>query len=471
MDGVQYDLAVVGAGPGGYVAAIRGAQLGLRVALVEAEHPGGVCLNWGCIPTKALLTGAELVDSLRSNGPAFGIHSDVVTLDYGRAVDHSRRVAGRLSKGVESLLRKNRIDWVAGFAKLTSGTSLDVSGAGSIGARSILLATGSREWVPPGVEVDGQRVLTSKEALASRTIPARLLVIGAGAVGVEFAYVYAMYGAQVTILEMADQMLPGADPDVALALESEFARKGIKVLTGARFENIDASGSEVRVEYQCEGRGSEEEARGASIAVDQVLVAIGRRPNSADLGLDPLGIETDARGFVVTDAWHTTQLQTVLAIGDVAGGPLLAHKASEQGIAAVEHLAGIERPPLDLSRVPACIYAQPQVASVGLTEAAARAEWGDRVRVGKFPFAASGKAVAAGHAAGFAKLIVDGEMGEILGAHVIGAGATELIAEVSLAMQLEATTRELIHTIHAHPTLSEAIWESALAAEGRSLNS
>lgn len=465
VDGAQYDLAVVGAGPGGYVAAIRAAQLGLRVAVVEAEKPGGVCLNWGCIPTKALLTGAELVESLRGHGATFGINADAVTLDYGRAIDHSRRVVRRLSKGVESLLRKNRIDWVPGYARLTSGTSLDVSGAVSIGARNILLATGSRERVPPGVEVDGKRVLTSKQALASRSIPARLLVIGAGAVGVEFAYLYAMYGAQVTILEMADQLLPGADPDIAAALESEFARKGIKVLTGARFENIDSNGSDVRVEYECEGQRSE------AIEVDQVLVAIGRRPNSAGLGLDTLGIEIDPRGFVVTDAWHRTRLPTVSAIGDVAGGPLLAHKASEQGIAAVEHLAGIERLPLDLSRVPSCIYSQPQVASVGLTEAAARSERGDRIRIGKFPFVASGKAVAADHTAGFVKLIVDSEMGEILGAHVIGAGATELIAELSLAMQLEATTAELIHTIHAHPTMSEAIWESALAAEGRSLNS
>jgi dihydrolipoamide dehydrogenase len=339
-----------------------------------------------------------------------------------------------------------------------------------------LLATGSHEWVPPDVDVDGERVLTSKQALASQTIPDKLLVIGAGAVGVEFAYVYAMYGSKVTILEMADQMLPGADPDIASALESEFVRKGINVVTGARFEEFDSSGEEVRVEYERRVGSSESQAGWddtlrASIAVDQVLLAIGRRPNSSHLGLEELGIGVDPQGFIVTDAWHRTRLRTVLAIGDVAGGPLLAHKASEQGIAAVEHLAGMERPPLDLSAIPACVYAQPQVASVGLTEAAARAQWGDRILVGRFPFAASGKAVAAAHTAGFAKLIVDGETDEILGAHVIGSSATELIAEISLAMQLEATTAELIHTIHAHPTLSEAIWESALAAHGRSVNS
>lgn len=469
MDGARYDLAVVGAGPGGYVAAIRAAQLGLRVAVIEAESPGGVCLNWGCIPTKALLTGAEMVEALRSHGAAFGINADAVTLDYARAVDHSRSVAARLAKGVEGLFRKHRIDWVRGRARLTSGTSLVVDGSNPIDARHILLATGSHEWVPPGVEIDGRRVLTSKQALASTAIPARLLVIGGGAVGIEFAYVYAMYGSRVTILEMADQLLPGADRDIAVALQSEFARKGIEVAVSTRFTRIDSTGGEVRVETTAAGESDGGDRD--SVLVDQVLLAIGRRPNSDGLGLDATGIEVDSHGFIATDSWHRTTLATVSAIGDVAGGPMLAHKASEQGIAVVEHLAGIERPPLDLSRLPACVYAQPQVASVGITEAAARAELGDRVRVGKFPFAASGKAAAAHHTGGFVKLVVDSKWGEILGAHIIGAGATELIAEVSLAMTLEATTAEVTRTIHAHPTLSESIWESALAAEGRSLNS
>jgi dihydrolipoamide dehydrogenase len=465
--GHECDLAVVGAGPGGYVAAIRAAQLGLSVAIVEADRPGGVCLNWGCIPTKALLTGAELVESLRGHGAAFGICADAMTLDYGRAVDSSRQVAARLGNGVEALLRKHRVVTVRGRARLAGPNTLQIEGSDGverIAARHIVLATGSSEWLPPGVTADGARVMTSTHALGSRELPRRLLVVGAGAVGIEFAYVYAMYGARVSVLEMADQVLPGADAEVAGALERELVRKGIEITTGARFEKIDTSGSELRVGYRCGEQDGE-------LDVDRVLVAIGRRPNSADLGLEAAGIEVDARGFVAVDDWGRTSQPSVFAIGDLAGAPLLAHKASEQGIAVVEHIAGIVRPAPDPARIPSCVYAQPQVASIGLTEAAARERFGDRVRVGRFPFAASGKAVASGHTAGFAKLVIDAEYGEILGAHLVGAGATELIAEVSLAMTLEATADEVIHTVHAHPTLSEAIWESALAAEGRSIHS
>jgi dihydrolipoamide dehydrogenase len=461
----HFDLAVVGAGPGGYVAAIRGAQLGLHVAVIESERPGGVCLNWGCIPTKSLLTGAELVESLRQRGAAFGINTGGITLDYGRAIDHSRRVADRLCQGVQALLKKNRIELVRGRAKLSGENSLEVSGpdARSIEATQILLATGSREWVPPDVAVDGKRILTSREALESRDVPGRLLIIGAGAVGIEFAYVYATYGARVTVLEMADQVLPGADAEVSRTLEKEYRRKGIEMLLGCRFEKIDTAPGGVRVAYSRDDRSEE-------IAVDQVLVAVGRRPATDALGLDHAGVALDENGFVSVDDRLRTSVPTISAIGDVAGGPLLAHKASEQGVAAVESIAGLDRPPLDPLRIPACIYAQPQVAWIGLSEAQAREQYGDAVRIGKFPFSAVGKAVAADHTSGFVKLVVGAEYGEILGAHVIGAGATELIAELSLAMQLEATTAEIAQTVHAHPTLSEAIWEAALSAEGRSLN-
>jgi len=461
----HFDLAVVGAGPGGYVAAIRGAQLGLRVAVIESERPGGVCLNWGCIPTKSLLTGAELVESLRQRGAAFGINTNGITLDYGRAIDHSRRVADRLCQGVQALLKKNRIELVRGRAQLSGENSLEVSGpdARRIEATQILLATGSREWVPPDVAVDGKRVLTSREALESRDVPGRLLIIGAGAVGIEFAYVYATYGARVTVLEMADQVLPGADAEVSRTLEKEYRRKGIEMLLGCRFEKIDTGSDGVRVAYSRDDRSEE-------IAVDQVLVAVGRRPATDALGLDRAGVALDENGFVSVDDRLRTSVPTISAIGDVAGGPLLAHKASEQGVAAVESIAGLDRPPLDPLRIPACIYAQPQVAWIGLSEAQAREQYGDAVRIGKFPFSAVGKAVAADHTSGFVKLVVGAEYGEILGAHVIGAGATELIAELSLAMQLEATTAEIAQTVHAHPTLSEAIWEAALSAEGRSLN-
>ena len=461
----RFDLIVVGAGPGGYVGAIRAAQLGQKVAIVEEDTPGGVCLNWGCIPSKALLTGAELIEMLRTHGSTFGVHAGELQLDYGKAIDHSRKVADRLCKGVQSLLKKNAITLVRGRGRLAGATTVEVTGAdeGALEAPHIVLATGSTEWTPPGIEVDGERVLTSRQALESKLVPEKLVVIGAGAVGVEFAYVYANYGSQVTIIEMADQMLPGADPDVAQALEREFRRKKIAVRTGTRFEELKVEGSGVRVRVRA---GEKED----ELRADQVLVAIGRRPLSADLGLEQAGIETNDKGFVSVDARLVTSVPSVRAIGDLAGAPLLAHKASEEGVAAAEWIAGRERPAVDHGKIPGCIYAQPQVAWIGLTEAQARERYGDELRVGRFPFTASGKAVASAHTAGFAKVLAEPRFGEIVGAHLVGFGATELIAEIALAMTLEATTSEIAATSHAHPTLSEAILEASLGAEGRSLN-
>ncbi len=461
----RYDLAVVGAGPGGYVAAIRAAQLGQRVAVIERDRPGGVCLNWGCIPSKALLTGAELVENLRSHGDTFGVEAEGLHLDYGKAIDHSRRTSDRLCKGVQGLFKKNRIELIEGSGRLAGPNAVAVSGAEErvVEAEHVLLAAGSTEFVPPGVEIDGERVLTSREALESKTVPERLVVIGAGAVGIEFAYVYAMYGSQVTILEMADQMIPGADPDLAAALQREYRRKGIEVRLGTRFEELKASNGSVRVSVSGAEGGQELEA-------NQVLVAIGRRPLSADLGLEEVGVALDDRGFVAVDERLRTSVPSISAIGDLVGGPLLAHKASEEGVAVAEILAGMPRPPLDHRRIPACIYAQPQVAWIGLTEAEAREIHGDGLRVGRFPFTASGKALASAHSAGFAKVLAEPHYGAIVGAHVVGQGATELIAEIGLAMTLEATTAEIGATSHAHPTLSEAIHEAALSAEGRSIN-
>jgi dihydrolipoamide dehydrogenase len=458
-----FDLAVIGAGPGGYVAAIRAAQLGQRVAVVETDRLGGVCLNWGCIPSKALLTGAELVENLTRHGATFGVNASSVTLDYGKLIDHSRKTADRLAKGVEGLFKKNQITWIQGRGRLAGRGRVDVEGGESIEAANVLLATGSSEWVPPGVTVDGERVLTSREALASRRCPERLVVVGAGAVGVEFAYVYAMYGAQVTVLEMADQMLPGADPDVAQALQREFRRKDIEVRLGTRFEGVKHEGDGVRVALSSE-KGADE------LVADQLLVAIGRRPLSDSLGLEEAGVELKKGGFVAVDEHGRTSVPGVLAIGDLVGGPLLAHKASEEGIAAAELVAGKRRPALDHGTIPFCIYAQPQVAWIGLTEAAARERHGDDLRVGRFPFTASGKAIAAAHSAGFVKILAEPRYGQIVGAHIVGHGATELIAEIGLAMTLEATTAEIAGTCHAHPTLSEAILEATLAAEGRAIN-
>jgi len=458
-----YDLAVIGAGPGGYVAAIRAAQLGMQVAVVEADRLGGVCLNWGCIPSKALLTGAELVENLTRHGETFGVTASGLTLDYGKLIDHSRKTADRLAKGVESLFKKNKITWIRGRGRLAGPRAVDVEGGARVEARQVLLATGSTEWVPPGVTVDGERVLTSREALASKRRPDRLVIVGAGAVGVEFAYVYAMYGAKVTVLEMASQMLPGADPDLAEVLQREFRRKGIEVRLGARFEGAKTNGDGVRVTLTSE-KGAEE------IAADQLLIAIGRRPLSEELGLEAAGVNLGNRGFVEVDERSRTALPSVLAIGDLVGGPLLAHKASEEGIAAVEFLAGQRTLPLDHGTIPSCIYAQPQVAWVGLTEAQARDRYGEDLRVGRFPFTASGKALAAAHPAGFVKILAEPRYAEIVGAHIVGYGATELVAEIGLAMTLEATTSEIAATCHAHPTLSEAILEAALAAEGRGIN-
>jgi dihydrolipoamide dehydrogenase len=462
----RFDLVVIGAGPGGYVAAIRAAQLDLRVAVVEEDRPGGVCLNWGCIPSKALLTGAELAENLARHGETFGIQASGLSFDYGRAIDHSRKTADRLCKGVQGLLRKNRIELVEGRGRLAGPTSVAVTASGGerlLEAGHVILATGSAEWVPPGLEVDGKRVLTSREALESKDVPERLVVIGAGAVGVEFAYVYAMYGAKVTVVEMAGQMLPGADPDVAAALQREFRRKGIEVRLGTRFEALQHTAHGVTV-HVSEGDASGE------IEAEQVLAAIGRRPLSRDLGLEDVGVGVTEGGFVEVDAGLRSSVPSVSAIGDLAGAPLLAHKASEEGIAAVELIAGLSRPPLHPERIPSCIYAQPQVAWIGRTEAEAREEWGDELRVGTFPFTASGKAIAAAHTAGFVKILAEPRFGQIVGAHVVGQGATELIAEIGLGMTLEATTTEVGGTVHAHPTLSEAILEAALAAEGRAIN-
>jgi dihydrolipoamide dehydrogenase len=336
----RFDLAVVGSGPGGYVAAIRAAQLGMRVAVIEEERPGGVCLNWGCIPSKALLTGAELVESLRQHGATFGIGVDGLQLDYAKAIDHSRRAADRLCKGVETLFRKNRITLVRGRGRLGGPDSVEVTGEKEtvVEASHVLLATGSTEWVPPGASVDGARVLTSREALCSRTVPERLIVVGAGAVGIEFAYVYAMYGAQVTVVEMADQMLPGADKELAAALQREFRRKKIDVHLGTRFEELKVAAAGVRVTVR---RGEEDQV----LEAEQVLVAIGRRPLSDELSAEKVGIQLDRDGFVQVDDSYRTAAPTVSAVGDLVGGPLLAHKASEEGIHAVDLRSTLARSP------------------------------------------------------------------------------------------------------------------------------
>jgi dihydrolipoamide dehydrogenase len=457
-----FDLAVLGSGPGGYVAAIRAAQLGMRVAIVEQDRLGGVCLNWGCIPSKAILHAAELYEAVRRGVP--GLSFEKLSVNYADVIGASRKAADRLNRGVASLMKKNRIEVVYGRGRLGPGRSLVVAGEKgeqAIEAERVLLATGSTERVFAGVPVDGERVVTSRQALEAKRLPASVVIVGGGAVGLEFAYTYATYGAQVTVVELTDQLLPGMDADVARALASAFQKRGAAIKTSTAYKGMEQNGAGVSVVV--EGEKGEEELR-----AEQVFLAVGRAALVEGIGLEEHGVALE-RGFVRVGPDYRTSAEGIWAIGDVIGPPLLAHAASEEGVIAVEIMAGRAKQPLDAKRVPVCIYCQPQVASVGLSEAQARAAGFD-VRVGKFNFAANGKSIATGHTEGFAKLVSDARYGEVLGCQVIGSGATELIAEVTLAMNLESTTHELAETSHAHPTLSEAIMEAALDAEGRVRN-
>ena len=460
----RYDLVVIGAGPGGYVAAIRAAQLGLNVAVVEKDQPGGVCLNWGCIPSKAILTSAEMYEDLK-HGEQYGIKVSGLSFDYPQVIKRSRAVADRLAKGVKYLLKKNRVPLFKGTGRLEAKNRVVIEARGQeaqqIDAERILIATGSRERTLPGLEVDGTQVLTSYEALTEQAIPESIVIIGGGAIGVEFAYIYSTFGSRVTIVEMEKQLLPGVDSEIAKELERSFKKKGIEVLTRTMFHRLEKYPGRVEVILDNVGDLKERTA-------NKVLVAVGRAPISADLGLEEAGVGMD-RGYIQVNEQLQTANTAIYAIGDVNGPPLLAHAASEEGRAAVEYMTGEREKGLDSSRIPACIYCQPQVAVLGLNEEQAQAQ-GYAVKVGKFPFRALGKALASGHDEGLVKLVVDKEYGEVLGCHIVGRGATDLIAEVGLARTLEATTAELRETVHAHPTLSEAIMEAALDAEGRGIN-
>jgi dihydrolipoamide dehydrogenase len=455
----RFDVVVVGSGPGGYVAAIRAAQLGLSVAAIEDDRPGGVCLNWGCIPTKALLRNAEVVH-LVQHADRFGISVENVRADYTAAITRSRGVADRMAKGVEFLFRKNKITLFPGTGTLKSPTSVEVKGPAGVEALeagSIILATGSQPRSLPGVTIDEERVVSSNGAVRNEPRPRSLVVIGAGAVGMEFADVYAAYGTEVTVLEALDRVLPVEDPEASALVARLFSRRGITIKTGVKVAAVTAGGAGAVVETG-EGR----------IEAEQVLMAVGRGARTAGIGLEEVGIALE-RGFVKASPTMETSVQGIYAVGDMAGPPLLAHKAMAEGVVAAEAIAGRHPRPLDYSNVPSCTYCRPQVASVGLSEARAK-ENGREVTIGKFPFTANGKAVALGETDGFVKVVADKASGEILGVHIVGPEATEIIHEFAVGRTLEATVEEIMHTIHAHPTLSEAALEAALAALGQAVH-
>ena len=456
----KVDVVVVGTGPGGYVAAIRCAQLGLSVAAVEDDRPGGVCLNWGCIPTKALLRNAEVVH-LFHRAEEFGITlKNGFEADYAEAVRRSRRVADRMAKGVEFLFRKNKITLVPGRGVVKSATTVEVAGASgstTLEGRAVILATGSEPRSLPGVQIDETRVISSNGAVRNEQRPASLVIIGAGAVGVEFADVYSAYGTAVTLLEALPRVVPIEDEEVSALLARVLARRKIEIKTGVKVQSVTVGGKGVQVTTD-----------GGTLDVEQVLVAVGRAARVKGVGLDTLGVAMD-RGFVKVSPMMETSVKGVYAIGDMAGPPLLAHKAMAEGVVAAEAIAGKSPRPVDYANVPSCTYCRPQVASIGLTEAKAR-ENGREDSVGKFPFTASGKAVALGETDGFIKVVADKATGELLGVHIIGPEATEIIHEFAVGRTLEATLEEIIHTIHAHPTLSEAALEATLAALGQAIH-
>ena len=455
----KFDVAVVGTGPGGYVAAIRCAQLGLSVATVEDDRPGGVCLNWGCIPTKALLRNAEVV-TLLGRAAEFGIRLSGFEANYAEAVQRSRKVADRMAKGVEFLFRKNKITLFPGRGTLTAKNMVEVKGATAaetIEARALILATGSEPKSLPGVAIDEKTVISSNGAVRNERAPRSIAIIGAGAVGVEFADVFAAYGVQVTLVEALPRIVPVEDEEVSKELTRAFTRRGIALKTGVKVASVKPGGAGVVVDLE-----------GEKLEVEQVLMAIGRTARIAGLGLEGIGVQLE-RGFVKVSPHMETSVKGLYAIGDMAGAPLLAHKAMAEGVVAAEAIAGKSPRPVDYGNVPSCTYCRPQIASIGVTEARAR-ENGREVAVGKFPFTASGKAVALGETEGFVKVIADKATGELLGVHIVGAEATEIIHEFAVGRTLEATLEEIIHTIHAHPTLSEAALEAALAALGQAIH-
>jgi dihydrolipoamide dehydrogenase len=465
----SFDVIVIGSGPGGYVTAIRAAQLGFKTAVVERDHLGGICLNWGCIPTKALLRSAEVFHYLQ-HAKDYGLSAGSVGFDAKAVVERSRKVAKRLNDGVTSLMRKNKIAVIWGEAALEAPGRVAVKasrtpapkgalGPGSYQAKHVILATGARPRVLPGLEPDKKLVWTYFEAMVPERVPKSLLVVGSGAIGIEFASFFRTLGSDVTVVEVLPQILPVEDAEIAAFARKRFERQGIKIMTGAKVTKLDKTGDGVTATID-DGKGGTQ-----SLGVERVISAVGVVGNIENLGLEKLGVKTE-RGAIVVDGYGRTNVSGIYAIGDVAGPPLLAHKAEHEGVVCVEAIKGLEPHPLDKLKIPGCTYCNPQIASVGLTEAKAK-EQGREIKVGRFPFVGNGKAIALGEDQGLVKTIFDAGTGQLLGAHMVGAEVTELIQGFVIAMQLETTEEELMHTVFPHPTLSEMMHESVLDAFGR----
>ncbi|MAR67678.1 MAG: dihydrolipoyl dehydrogenase [Crocinitomicaceae bacterium] len=455
---MSYDLIVVGSGPGGYVAAIRASQLGLKTAVIEKESLGGICLNWGCIPTKALLKSANVFDYI-NHAADYGITVKDATADFNNVVKRSREVASGMSNGVQFLMKKNKIDVIMGTGKIKPGKKVDVTdekgSTKEYSAKNIILATGARSRQLKNLPQDGKKIIGYRDALVLPKLPKSMLVVGSGAIGVEFAYFYNAMGVDVTIVEYLPRIVPVEDKEVSKQLERSFKKQGIKVMTEASVESVDTTGKSCKALVKTK-KGEE------TIEAEIVLSAVGIEANLENIGLEDVGIVTD-KGKILVNDFYQTNMPGYYAIGDITPGPALAHVASAEGIICVEKIAGHNPETLDYGNVPGCTYCSPEVASVGMTEEAAK-EAGYDVKVGKFPFSASGKASAAGHKDGFIKLIFDGKYGELLGGHMIGANVTEMIAEIVAVRKLETTGMELIKTVHPHPTMSEAVMEAAAAA-------
>lgn len=463
----KFDIAVLGGGPGGYVAAIKAAQLGYKTAVIEKDNLGGICLNWGCVPTKSLLKNAELYDTVNNHADEFGLKFEGLSFDFDKIIKRSRGVSEKIVKGVEFLIKKNKIERIKGFGKLTGKNTIEVAGEdgktiSTVEADKIIIATGARPKTVPSIPVDKEFIITSTEAMSLKEQPEELVVIGAGAIGVEFAYFYSVLGTKVTIIEMLDQIVPVEDKEVAQTLARSFKKRGIEMHTGTMVK--EAVVKDGRVYITAEKKGKE-----IKIEADKVLNAIGVQGNIEGIGLEEVGVEIEKGHIKVNKSDYSTFVPGLYAIGDVIGPPWLAHVASHEGIICVEKIKGIETADFDYSSVPGCTYCQPQVASIGLTEQKAIDE-GYEIKVGKFPYSASGRASAAGEKEGFVKMIFDAKYGELLGAHIIGSEATELIAEVGIAKSLEADYETIVKTIHAHPTLSEMIMEAAGDAYGEAIH-